>query len=60
MKKSVLFRPLFADAFVVSSGTTIDDAYVDGVSLTHDSIPRTHIQCPCDGGTPAPDFVHRD
>ena len=54
--------------------------YVDGVSLTHGSSPRTHIwtfaaasaedivtpaseiiyHCPCDGGTPAPDFVQGD
>ena len=60
--------------------TTIDADYVDGVSLTHGSVPRTHIwtfaaaieenpmgpasdldaQCPCDGGTPAPDFVRGD
>ena len=71
------------EAFLASAGgdTTIDDAYVDGISLTHGSSPRTHIwtfaaadaedptatasvvlrtQCPCDGGTPAPDFVQGD
>ena len=57
------------DAFRRSRSTeTIDDFYVDGVSITHGS-PRSHIwtfaaegsetlaKCPCQGGLSAPPFV---
>ena len=82
MWKSQCFFSNFPVAFLNSAGggTTIDDVYVDGISLTHGSSPRTHIwtfaaadaedpmgpaseieaQCPCDGGTSAPDFVQGD
>ena len=75
------FSTDFPAAFFSSAGGgTIDDVYVEGVSLTHGSSPRIHIwtfaaadredpmadasflisQCPCNGGTQAPDFVQGD
>ena len=54
---------------------TIDNPYVDGVSITHGVSPRKHIwtyavgafdhqsvaaTCPCAGGTPPPSFVGSD
>ena len=54
---------------------TIDQPYVDGVSITHGTSPRKHIwtyaagvvedssslaTCPCNGGTPSPAFVGSD
>ena len=54
---------------------TIDNPYVDGVSITHGVSPREHIwtyavgafdhqsvaaTCPCAGGTPPPSFVGSD
>ena len=54
---------------------TIDDVYVDGVSITHGASPRKYIwtyaagvfeyasrrdDCPCNGGTPPPAFVGSD
>ena len=54
---------------------TIDNPYVDGVSITHGASPRKHIwtyavgaydhqsvpaTCPCSGGTPPPSFVDSD
>ena len=54
---------------------TIDNPYVDGVSITHGVSPRKHIwtyavgafdhqtvraACPCSGGTPPPGFVGSD
>ena len=54
------------DAF---NSNTIDGAYVEGVSITHGSSPRSHIwtfagdryesfvDCPCEGGSSAPAFV---
>ncbi len=54
---------------------TIDDPFVDGIIITHGNSPREHIWtyaagfnefqassyvCPCNGGTPPPDFVGSD
>ena len=54
---------------------TIDNPYVDGVSITHGVSPRKHIwtyavgafdhqtaraTCPCAGGTPPPSYVGSD
>ena len=54
---------------------TIDNPYVDGVSITHGASPRKHIwtyaagvyenravgiNCPCNGGTSPPSFVGSD
>ena len=58
-----------------SAPCTIDNRYVDGVSITHGAGPRKHIWtyaagvsedlsspaiCPCNGGTPPPAFVGSD
>jgi hypothetical protein len=62
-----------AEAFRDDGGKTIDDTYVDGMSITVGT-PRNHVftfalgktdsfngdstgVCPCDGGTPSPSFV---
>ena len=54
---------------------TIDNPYVDGISITYGDRPRKHIwtyaagltenstvllNCPCSGGTPPPNFVGSD
>ena len=63
------------DAFVCPATCTIDDTYVDGVSITHGASPRKYIwtyatgvfeytsrrdDCPCNGGAPPPAFVGSD
>ena len=65
------------DAFYTtcSWSCTVDDSYVDGISITHGDRPRKHIWtyaaglteaytyskcCPCSGGTPPPNFVGSD
>ena len=55
-----------AFGYTHSSSQTIDDAYVDGISITHGS-PRNHLftyaaalsitSCPCKGGKDPPAFV---
>ncbi|MCB9760882.1 MAG: hypothetical protein H6739_13675 [Alphaproteobacteria bacterium] len=63
------------NAFWYASGTTLDDWYVDGVSITHGASTRAHVftyavgysisqgyvyDCPAIGGNPAPLYVGSD
>ena len=62
----------FADCLVPC---TIENPYVDGISITHGASPRVHIwtcaaglheynierhNCPCNGGPSPPSFVGSD
>ena len=61
-------------AYACPAPCTIDDLYVDGISITHGPSPRKHIwtyaagvyesmifdTCPCTGGKTSPSFVGSD